>query len=150
MQKERLAGLDAFVIGEEASHLLWGAQYEWAKLVAPAWKSVGNDFYRISYSPKTCPGQAWWFAALHLLGFGLGWTDIAKGLEIWREEGYPVDNPILKTVHNMYGTSIEALAIWLRSGGVSVYEALSRFAKHPAGDQFARRQLSANELEQAI
>lgn len=91
----------------------WGDQYEWTALLPLAWKLVStNGRIRPDASDhqKAC---CWWNVPLHLLGLGLGWTNIALGLQQWRELGYPDDNPVLRFIKDSYGTSIEALEIFL-------------------------------------
>lgn len=91
----------------------WGDQYDWTALLPLAWKSIGtNGRIRPDASDyqKVC---CWWNAPLHLLGLGLGWTNIALGLQQWRELGYPTENPVLRFIKDSYGPSIEALEIFL-------------------------------------
>jgi hypothetical protein len=94
----------------------WGEQYEWTSMLPVAWKLVGTSDTRIRPSSSTSKRDpSWWFTPLHLLGLGLGWTDIGKGLYEWQRQGYPKGaHPILDLVFNTWGQSIAALEIWLR------------------------------------
>ena len=63
-----------------------------------------------------------WSATLHLLGPGMGWIDIKKGLEEWRKVGYRNGyHPILDFVKKMCGESIEHLIYYV--GGWEDYSA---------------------------
>ncbi len=96
--------------------IAWGEQYEWTSLLPVAWKLVGTSDTRIRPSSSTSKRDpSWWFTPLHLLGLGLGWTDIGKGLYEWQRQGFPKgSHPILDLVYNTWGQSISALEIWLR------------------------------------
>lgn len=92
----------------------WGDQYEWTALLPMAWKMIPTTNRLVPpASDRHEAACCWWNTALHLLGLGMGWTDIAKGLQHWRNLGYPTDHPILRLVHKSYGESIEALEAFL-------------------------------------
>jgi hypothetical protein len=93
----------------------WGEQYEFTSMLPVAWKLVGTTDTRIRPSSRgNQRDPSWWFTPLHLLGLGLGWTDIGKGLYEWQRQGYPKGaHPILDLVYNTWGESISVLAIWL-------------------------------------
>ena len=99
----------------------FGDEYRWTSLVPILWQSVDSPAARI-LPPKFLPNGfeietcAWWNGALHLLAFGMGWTDMAKGLREWREGGYRRDNAVLRLIYDTYGSSIEALEYWLYLG----------------------------------
>lgn len=108
-------------VGENSSrleHEFWGDEYNWNTLAPILWGTV--DHPRIRVQPPRVDGDivrkaAWWQGALHLLVFGMGWVDVAKGLHNWREDGYPTDNHVLRAVYNTYGPSIEGLELWLKA-----------------------------------
>jgi hypothetical protein len=90
-------------------------EYPWNSLVPLSWKLLDLPGTRV---PAPSGNQlesvaGWWMPALHILAFGLGWTDLGKGLQHWREDGYRTDNPVLSFIYNTYGPSIQALEIWL-------------------------------------
>ena len=98
----------------------WGDEYNWNSLSVRMWKLVDVPKLRVS-PPK--PGNvfaeaSWWNAALHLLGYGMGWTNIGAGLSAWRLDGYPLTNHVLRTVYHTWGPSIEGLEIWLNQSGL--------------------------------
>jgi hypothetical protein len=98
----------------------WGDEYNWNSLSPLIWKLVDVPKLRVS-PPK--PGNifaegSWWMAAIHLLGYGMGWTNIGAGLRAWRIDGYPTSNHVLRTVYHTWGPSIEGLEIWLNSSGL--------------------------------
>jgi hypothetical protein len=113
----------------------FGDEYNWTSLVPLAWAAVGGPNARIN-PPKLGGEQeifkltSWWNMPLHLLAFGLGWTNLGQGLKRWREDGYPVENDILRLVFNTYGPSIEALELWLNASGYagSIYSLLNELA----------------------
>ncbi len=96
----------------------YGDEYNWTSMVPILWQSIDLPAARIlppkvtpnGFSQETC---AWWSGALHLLAFGMGWTNMPNGLRRWRENGYPTDNAVLRLLFNTYGSSIEALEYWL-------------------------------------
>ncbi len=91
----------------------WGDQYEWTALLPAAWKLVSTNG-RLRPNPNDHQSACcWWNVPLHLLGLGLGWTNIALGLQQWRELGYPADNPVLRFIKESYGPSIEGLEVFL-------------------------------------
>jgi hypothetical protein len=102
----------------------FGDEYNWTSMVPILWQSVDAPASRIippkvfpqGFSQETC---AWWNGALHLLAFGMGWVDLAKGLREWREGGYRRDNAVLRLVFDTYGSSIEALEFWLHNGFIN-------------------------------
>ncbi len=102
----------------KAFEVSWGEQYEWTCMLPIAWKLIGTSDTRIR--PSASDNQrdpSWWFTPLHLLGLGLGWTDIGKGLYEWERQGYPQGaHPILDFIYNTWGESIGALQAWLRIG----------------------------------
>lgn len=95
--------------------MFWGAQYEWSSMLPIAWKLCSFEEGRVKApSLKAENLGSWWSTPLHLLGLGLGWTDIGKGLYEWGRQGYPADHPILIFIHNTWGPSIEALEHFMR------------------------------------
>ena len=91
----------------------WGDQYEWTSMLPLSWKLLSTN-HRLR-PPKSQAQEvlSWWNSALHLLGFGIGWTNLALGLQQWREMGYPTANPVLRFIWETYGRSIEALEVFL-------------------------------------
>ena len=91
----------------------WGDQYEWTALLPVAWKMIPTNNRLIHPSGDHQAACCWWNTALHLLGLGMGWTNIATGLQNWRRLDYPTNHPILQLVFDSYGESIEALEAFL-------------------------------------
>lgn len=94
----------------------WGEQYEWTSMLPTAWKLIESGDLRIKAPANTDQCEpSWWNTPLHLLGLGLGWTDIAKGIEAWERSGFKTEGqPLLNFVYNTWGASISALGLWLR------------------------------------
>lgn len=94
----------------------WGEQYEWTSMLPVAWKLHEYDGARIKApAPINENEPGWWNAPLHLLGLGLGWTDIAKGIQVWEQTRFNTNGqPLLAFVYNTWGASISALGLWMR------------------------------------
>lgn len=99
----------------------YGDEYNWTSMVPLLWQTLEAPASRIL--PPKLPERdlthglcAWWNAPLHLLAFGMGWVNIAKGLREWREDGYSRENAVLRLLFDTYGSSIEALEFWLYKG----------------------------------
>lgn len=93
----------------------WGAQYEWSSMLPIAWKLTTSTQLRVKPSrADSARDPGWWFTPLHLLGLGLGWTDIGKGLYEWERQGFPRNHRVLDFVFNTWGHSLTALQYWLR------------------------------------
>jgi hypothetical protein len=122
----------------------YGDEYNWTSMVPILWQSIDLPAARIlppkvtpnGFSQETC---AWWSGALHLLAFGMGWTNMPNGLRRWRENGYPTDNAVLRLLFNTYGSSIEALEYWLQGHDFTHILGVtneSRYFNHPSSDSF--------------
>lgn len=132
----------------------FGDEYNWTSMVPILWQSVDSPASRIlppkpeplDLIYKTC---AWWNGALHLLVFGMGWVNVAKGLREWREGGYSRENAILRLVFDTYGSSIEALELWLQKGYLDVHLRITgeqREAARPSADELEAQQMRLNGL----
>jgi hypothetical protein len=123
----------------------FGDEYNWTSMVPILWQSVDSPAARIlppkfvphGFAIETC---AWWNGALHLLAFGMGWVDLAKGLREWREGGYSRENSILRLLFDTYGSSIQALELWLNKG-------LINYSLGNTGDRQGATRLSPERLE---
>lgn len=112
--------------GRKEFERFWGEQYEWTSMLPTAWKLIDSGDLRIK-APSRVQGcePSWWNTPLHLLGLGLGWTDIAKGLETWESTGFQTEEqPLLHFVYSTWGPSIAALGLWLRISGGDVVSPL--------------------------
>lgn len=98
----------------------WGDEYGWTALLPIVWSSYEASGFTIKPVLKTSGGTSdtyaaasYWSAAIHLLGLGMGWTDIGEGLRNWRETHYREQyHPILDFVMRNYGEDIRALEVW--------------------------------------
>lgn len=98
----------------------WGDEHLWTSMLPLAWTTL--DIEGISIRPRKralLGGDSYesaiaqWSMAIHLLGLGMGWTDVGKGLREWRNndlrEGYhPILDYLLKNFHDQ----IEALEVY--------------------------------------
>jgi hypothetical protein len=117
----------------QAYRRFWGDEYGWMALVPVAWKNFDNLGFAIQPPDRNDRGMAstyqaasYWSAPIHLLGLGMGWTDIGKGLRLWRENGYRLDyHPILDFIWRSYGKDIQALEVYFGvSNRMWIYESL--------------------------
>ena len=98
----------------------WGDEYGWTALVPIAWKSFELPGFSIRPTLTRASGEkniykaaSYWTMPIHLLGLGMGWTDIGYGLRVWREYGYLLDHhPILDFLWRSYGEEIRALEVY--------------------------------------
>jgi hypothetical protein len=111
----------------------WGDEYGWTALVPIAWKSFELPGFSIHPNLTKPTGKknaykaaSYWTMPIHLLGLGMGWTDIGHGLRVWREARYKLDHhPILDFLWRSYGEDIRALEVYF--GAISrwdIYSAL--------------------------
>ena len=97
----------------------WGDEYRWTSFLPFAWKMLdypwlefpeADQHENLDDNTKVDQAIGIWSATLHLLGPGMGWIDIKKGLEEWGKVGYRNGyHPILDFVKKMCGESIEHL-----------------------------------------
>jgi hypothetical protein len=104
----------------------WGEEYEWTSMLPTAWKLIDSADLRIKAPELIDPCQpSWWNTPLHLMGLGLGWTDIGKGIEAWERTGFRTEGqPLLNFVYNTWGQTITALGLWLQIYGGEVRKPL--------------------------
>jgi hypothetical protein len=118
----------------------WGDEYNWTALLPLAWKSFEAPYFSIrpdlreqDTELRVYQAASYWATAIHLLGLGMGWTQIGHGLRIWRENRYITEShPILDFIWRSYGEEIRALEVYF---GVSerylIFEALSKMSDSP-------------------
>lgn len=98
----------------------WGDEFGWTALLPIAWASYSAPGFSIKPvfeasedMEETYSAASYWSAAVHLLGLGMGWTDIGGGLRQWRDKDYQDGNhPILDFIKRSYGEDIRALEVW--------------------------------------
>lgn len=98
----------------------WNDDYLWNSMLPLAWSCI--DISGISIRPnkqRSLVGDthasaiAQWAMAIHLLGLGMGWTNIGKGLRAWASRSYGEGfHPILDFLVKNFGSEIEALEIY--------------------------------------
>lgn len=132
-----LEGLPESLDGRPRFEMMWGGQYEWNCLLPIAWRNCSSHEIKISKQDLSSDYLlSWYTTPLHLLGLGLGWTDIGLGLfEMYRTRARPTDHPILDFVVRNWGVSLENLLIWLATSAVAseVAHPLSELRKKSAG-----------------
>jgi hypothetical protein len=118
----------------------WGDEFGWTALLPLAWTSYSAPGFSvkpvISESEDLADiysAASYWSAAIHLLGLGVGWTDIGEGLRKWRDKDYPDQyHPILDFIKRNYGQDIRALEVWFGVGQrYRLQETLSQLAHKP-------------------
>lgn len=101
----------------------WGDDFNWTALLPVVWRNIESPGLSVRpVLPKKSEGNSdleaftaasYWSAAIHLLGLGLGWTNIGEGLRHWRESGYRQhQHPILDFVEKSYGKDIYSLELY--------------------------------------
>ncbi len=90
----------------------------WARWLGLAWRMAAGPDGNHRRPPRPGPDStleaqmAWWAPALHLLCYGLGWTQPQAGLARWLEMGAPTDDPLVAAVGRWWGADIEDLLAW--------------------------------------
>lgn len=121
----------------------WGDEYLWTSMLPLAWSSIDISGISIRARRRQRLGGdshesaiAQWSMAIHLLGLGMGWTDIAKGLRGWREHDYREGHhPILDFLLNNFGDQIEALEVFFAiSSRNEINDALLDIRRSARGD----------------
>lgn len=81
----------------------------WIWYLPLAWQAAAARTSATPIPSRPLPGAAhedviaFWGPLLHLLIYGLGWRRPDAGLATWRAHGWPVDDPILRTVERWWG-----------------------------------------------
>lgn len=102
----------------------WGDEFRWTALLPFAWKMI--DYPWVEFPQLTTEiddgmsghntAIAIWSTALHLLGLGMGWSDIEKGLKQWETTEFAAGyHPVLDFVKKLCGDQIKALELHMRS-----------------------------------
>ena len=122
----------------------WGDEYGWTALVPIAWKSfelpgfsIRPKLSKASGEKSTYKAASYWTMPIHLLGLGMGWTDIGHGLRVWREGRYQLDHhPILDFLWRSYGEDIRALEVYFGAGERwDIYSALRGMKSEDKGEE---------------
>lgn len=132
-----LEGLPESIDGRPRFEMMWGGQYEWNCLLPVAWRNYSSSEIQIS---RTNSGSdyslSWYTTPLHLLGLGLGWTDIGLGLfEMYRTGARPSDHPVLEFVVRNWGLDLQDLLVWLATSPIAseIADPLGDLRKKSAG-----------------
>lgn len=105
----------------------WGDEYSWTRLLPIAWAAIDvpamHDLVarearvpsrRGSGGASALEHTPRWSAVLHLLVFGMGWTDLYAGVDRWRQQRFAAGHhPVLDLVGRMLGEDIDALPVYL-------------------------------------
>lgn len=108
----------------------WGDEYYWTGLLPLAWKLASTNGRLRPPGDDHLKACGWWNVPIHLLGLGMGWTNIALGLQQWRHQRFPDENPILRFIKETYGPSIEALEAFLVTRENFNYEIVETLQLH--------------------
>jgi hypothetical protein len=122
----------------------WGDEYGWTSLLPVVWAGfekpgfvVQPDFNNVEGPEKDYLAASYWSAAIHLLGLGLGWTNIGEGLRFWRSETDYLDrrHPILDFLKRTYGSDLRALETWFGvEKRTQIYDALRQMSDRELPD----------------
>lgn len=101
----------------------WGDEFRWTALLPFAWKLIDNhwlefpDLALYDSDEETAFNSAIsiWSAAIHLLGLGMGWSDIEKGLAEWETLDFATGyHPVLDLVKKLCGDELDLLEFHIR------------------------------------
>jgi hypothetical protein len=68
-----------------------------------------------------------WSASIHLLGLGMGWSDIEKGLTEWETVDFATGyHPVLDTVRKLCGDDLASLAFHVNLNRDEYFEVFSK------------------------
>ena len=101
----------------------WGDEFRWTALLPFSWKLI--DYPWIEFPERLIEdsddGEGYntaisiWSAAIHLLGLGMGWSDIEKGLSEWETLDFAVGyHPVLDFVKRLCGEELDLLEYHVR------------------------------------
>lgn len=120
----------------------WGDEYRWTTLLPFAWKMIDYPWIEFPQIDIESPSIrrvnhdfaiATWNASLHLLGLGMGWSDIGKGLTEWETLDFsPGHHPVLDMVKKLCGDEIESLISHVGENSSSYFEVFSNIDEYPA------------------
>jgi len=110
----------------------WGDCSPWTSYIPLAWSTIDmRDFTvqpraaQVQYDGLHAHAISTWSAVVHLLGLGLGWTDMNSGLNAWRSENYGEGlHPVLDSVKRLVGKDIEALDLYFGVAPRAIIQAL--------------------------
>jgi hypothetical protein len=110
----------------------WGDYAPWTSYLPLAWATIDmRDFTvrpraaQVNSTTLHTHAIATWGAAVHLLGLGLGWTDLTAGLIAWKRERFSEGlHPILDSVKRLVGDDIEALELYFGKSPRAIIQAL--------------------------
>ena len=120
----------------------WGDQYRWTSLLPLAWKMIDYPWFEFPKTINESPSDnevshdaaaATWNAALHLLGLGMGWSDIGKGLTEWETLDFSTGHhPVLDMVKKLCGEDIDSMITHVGENSSSYAEVFSSIDEYPA------------------
>lgn len=92
----------------------WARGLVWGLVGIPGSRLIPQESpFRDPSATYMAQSRSWWLAALDLLVFGEGWTDIPGNLTAWRQRDYSADTAILGFVARSFGPTIAALEAYL-------------------------------------
>jgi hypothetical protein len=133
----------------------WGDEFRWTSFLPFAWKMLdypwlefpeADQHENLDHSTKGDLAIGIWSTTLHLLGPGMGWINIRKGLEEWGKVHYRNGfHPILDFVKKMCGDSIEHLSMHVANWNDYYLDSLSEL--NLTGSYLKERPPSRDERE---
>jgi hypothetical protein len=110
----------------------WGDYSPWTSYLPLAWATI--DMRDFTVQPRVAQVRtntlhshaiSTWAAVVHLLGLGLGWTDLTAGLKAWKGEGFGEGlHPVLDSVKRLVGDEIESLELYFGIAPRGIIQAL--------------------------
>ncbi|RKT79414.1 hypothetical protein DFJ68_2884 [Terracoccus luteus] len=91
----------------------------WCWLLPEAWQHAASPELARQVDRRTAAldgdledAVAYWNPLLHLTIGGLGWTNVPLGLWRWMEMGRPLDDPLLRTIEDLWGQDLGIFLAW--------------------------------------
>lgn len=123
----------------------WGSDFRWTSTLPIAWKNLESQDFSLKpvISTATMPDSdsqfasiaSYWTTAIHLLGLGMGWTNIGEGLRLWSRQDYPMGaHPILDFLKRSYGRNLYSLELYFATKDrEGIFWALNNLKPEPQG-----------------
>ena len=120
----------------------WGDEYCWTALLPFVWKMIDYpwiEFPQVNMEPQSdretsfSAAIAIWSASIHLLGLGMGWSDIEKGLAEWETLDFATGyHPVLDTVKKLCGDDLASLSFHINLNRDEYFEVFSKLDEIPS------------------
>ena len=89
---------------------LFGEEIPWGRSIPAVYHSLAAPNHPVPFQRAPQPGDdayvasSYWTPLIHILRYGLGWLDMAKGMNWWESAGRPTDDPRLALIDQIWGS----------------------------------------------